>query len=251
MMPVVFVAHGSPMLALDRDKGADLSRWAAQLPRPRAIVAISAHWEDDRPLLGSDRQQDLIYDFGGFPPEMYRLQYRYPAANGLRDRVARLLRHAGWGTGRTDRGLDHGVWVPLLHMYPQADVPVLQVALPSRHTHRMLLSLGQALAPLRQDMLIMASGVLVHNFSFMGGGGPEPWAVAFEAWIIEKLQAWDLDALVNYQVMAPGAGQAVPTPEHFVPLFVALGAAGDDPALGVPIRGFELGSLSRTCLQFG
>lgn len=254
MLPVIFVAHGAPTLALDQVRGEALTRWAASFPRPQAILVVSAHWESHRPALGTTRTVPLIYDFSGFPPQLYSLQYPCPGAPELAARVQTLL--AAWGpVPQTQRGLDHGVWVPLRHLYPQADVPVLQMALPSHHTHRMLMALGADLAPLRQEgVLIMASGVLVHNFSAMdlsGGVPPQPWAVDFEAWLLDALSRWDLDALVNYRFAAPGGEQAAPTPEHLVPLFIAMGAAGPaQPRVSVPMRGFEYGSLSRTCLQF-
>ncbi|MHB2015546.1 MAG: dioxygenase family protein [Candidatus Xenobia bacterium] len=250
--PVAFVAHGAPTLALDAEKGAELTKWAASMSRPRAVLIVSAHWEADQVLLGATTPAPLIYDFSGFPEPLYRIQYQPPGAAELADRVSALLQPE-WPVRRTDRGLDHGAWVPLLHLFPQADVPVLQMALPSQHSNRMLLELGRRLAPLRDEsVLVLASGVLVHNFSFIrfGGGPVEPWAIEFEAWVAEKLQAWDLDALVNARTIAPGGRHAIPTPEHFQPLYIALGAADPHPQLEFPIRGFEMGSLSRTCVQF-
>jgi 4,5-DOPA dioxygenase extradiol len=252
--PVAFVAHGAPTLALDASKGGELHRWAQTLGRPRAILVISAHWEMDVPALGATQPTPLIYDFGGFPDELYRLQYPCPSAPDLADRVDELLRAEWKPLPRVPRGLDHGAWVPLRHMYPEADIPVLQIALPSRHSYRMLLALGEALSPLRDDsILILGSGVLVHNFQYMdfkANAAPQPWAVEFETWMEKTLSTWDMDTLVNVRTLAPGGRLAIPSHEHFGPMLVAAGAAGCKSVIRYPIRGFEFGSLSRTCIEF-
>lgn len=256
-LPVIFVAHGAPTLALDKDKGAALARWARSLPKPRAIVAVSAHWEQAPPATGTERTAKLIYDFYGFPPELYRLDYPAPGATDVAAEVRQLLDAAGRESAtQPERGLDHGVWVPLVHMYPAADVPVLQLSLPSDAGAEAIYALGQALAPLRRrGVLIMASGVLVHNLSTIDYREREPtppWALEFDAWVAARIAAGDHAALINHAQAAPEFRRSHPTPEHFTPLLVAAGAAAPDqlPA-SFPVTGFEYASLSRRCVQFG
>lgn len=255
--PVIFVAHGAPTLALDPNKGKDLSRWAAGFARPSAIVAVSAHWEHDPAMTGTEENRELIYDFYGFPAELYRLQYAAPGAPELAAEVRTLLKRSGQPVGADPaRGFDHGVWVPLIHMYPEAEIPMLQLSLPSGAGARAIHDLGRALAPLRdRGVLVMASGVLVHNLSTIDYREREPtpdWAVEFDAWVTGRLENDDHDSLIDYERCAPDFRQSHPTPEHFTPLLVAAGAAsvgGLEPRF--PITGFEFGSLSRRCVQFG
>lgn len=254
-MPVVFVSHGAPTLAIDRAAGADFARLAAAIGRPRAVVALSAHWLDAPPAIGTRARRPLLYDFSGFPAELYRIRYDAPAAAD----VAVELQRAVPGLGRADeRPWDHGVWVPLVHMYPDADVPVVQVSVPWRWPPERLFALGQELAPLRDaGVLLLASGGMVHNLSRLawgGGGGPEQWATDFENWSRERLSARDWDGLLAYRDKAPGLRLAHPTDDHFVPLLVAAGAASRAPAhepVVFPIAGFEFGSLSRLAVRFG
>lgn len=256
-LPILFVAHGAPTLALDRQKGAELSRWAGQLPRPTAILVVSAHWEQSPALTGTETSRELVYDFYGFSPELYRLTYAAPGAPELAVEVRALISRQGQQSGSdTDRGWDHGVWVPLLHMYPEADIPVLQLSLPSDLGAQAIYGLGQALAPLRRrGVLMVASGVLVHNLSTIDYHERQPtpeWALAFDAWVTDTLQNSDHDALIGFERHAPDFRHSHPTPEHFTPLLVAAGAAGVDRlSPSFPVTGFEYGSLSRRCVQFG
>jgi len=177
-MPVGFVGHGAPTLAVDRDKGAGLARWAAELPRPAAVLVVSAHWERAPVSLGATRHDELLYDFHGFPDELYRIRYAPPGAPVLADRVAGIL------AGRTEvarvpqRPLDHGAWVPLLHMFADASVPVLQVSMPRAMDPADLFAIGEALAPLRKEgVLILGSGNIVHNLRALRlGPATDPWA---------------------------------------------------------------------------
>lgn len=256
-IPVLFVAHGAPTLATDRAKGAQLSRWAESLPGPKAILAVSAHWERTPPATGTEHTRDLVYDFSGFPRALYELEYAAPGAPELAAEVRDALEGQGIGTGRDpERGWDHGVWVPLLHLYPAADIPLLQLALPSGFTPRQIYALGQALAEFRhRGVLIMTSGVLVHNLRTIDYREREPtpeWARAFDAWCARCLEAGDHDALMDFEHAAPDFKRAHPTPEHFIPVLVAAGAASvDKAAVSFPVEGFEFGSLSRRCVQFG
>lgn len=248
-MPTVFVAHGAPSLALDTVKGAELAAIAASFPEPRGIVVFSAHWETRAPTMGTLQTRPLYYDFSGFPEPIYRLQYPAPGAADLSRRVESLLRT--WNVARAvDRPLDHGVWVPLLHMYPAANVPVLQLSVPGRLSGADLLKIGAALAPLRTEgVLILGSGSLTHNLRLARYDDPDPppvWAVEFDAWCNDVLTRWDLDALADYRRRAPAVHVAHPTEEHFLPLLVAAGAASSStPRVSFPTLGFEHRTLSR------
>lgn len=256
-MPVIFVAHGAPTLALDARKGAALSDWAKSIPRPRGILVVSAHWEQTPARTGAETTQDLIYDFRGFPSELYRLEYAAPGAPDLASEVRGLLAEGGYPADPApDRGWDHGVWVPLIHMFPDADIPLLQLSLPSDAGPEAIYAMGKVVAPLRRrGVLIMASGVLVHNLSTIDYREREPtpeWARVFDDWVTDSLRRNDHDALIDYEHQAPNFRHAHPTPEHFTPLLVAAGAASvDGLAAEFPVTGFEYGSLSRRCVQFG
>lgn len=251
-MPVGFVGHGAPTLAIDPGKGGDLTRWAKQMPEPRAILVISAHWQDTPATAGTTRIRDLMYDFYGFPDELYELEYKSPGAPELVERLSSLI---PGGVEQEDRPLDHGVWVPLLHMAPAADTPVLQLSLPSQQGAEGLFELGRKLAALRDEgVFILGSGNVVHNLRRLSrGGGPTPsWSVEFDQWAAEVLEGEDFDTLIDYRQQSPGLRLAHPTEEHFQPLLVAAGAAsvGGGQA-SFPVEGFEYGSISRRCVQFG
>lgn len=252
-MPVAFVSHGAPTLALDTVRGADLTRWAASMPRPSAVLVVSAHWLDTPPTIGTRERRPLLYDFSGFPDELHSLRYEAPAASDLaaelQARIPSLLRDDG-------RAWDHGVWVPLRHMFPAADVPVLQLSMPWRWPVRQMFALGRLLAPLRdQGVLLLASGGAVHNLGRLDwddASPPPAWAVNFEGWLREMLVSTAFDDIVGFREHAPDLHLAHPTDDHFVPLLVALGAAGErHNPVTFPITGFEYGSLSRLAVQFG
>jgi 4,5-DOPA dioxygenase extradiol len=249
ILPSCFVAHGAPTLALDARKGADLRGWAQEIPRPRAIVAISAHWETRAPAIGTTETQPLMYDFGGFPRALYEVEYPAPGAPDVAARVSELLAPLG-AVERTRRGLDHGVWVPLVHMYPDADIPVLQVSLVPE-----AFEMGRLLLPLRQEgVLLLASGVLVHNLEAVDFGDRSPtpsWAVEFDGWCEKTLRTRDFEALADWRRRAPHADLAQPTDDHFAPILVACGASPEGESVRFPMAGFEFGSLSRRSVQFG
>ena len=260
-MPVIFVGHGSPELAFDTQKGDELAAWAQSLPAPKAILGISAHWSANRTTIGSDRTQPLIYDFQGFPKNFYELRYAPPGAPALGRRLEQLLSATQLLSKSPMRGLDHGVWVPLLHMFPKADVPVMQLAMPyappptEGFSAEALFDLGRALAPLRSEgILLMATGNITHNLRQLGPDGilAPSWAEEFDAWIAETLENWDIDALLDYRFRAPSLKTAHPTEDHLAPLFVAVGAAAQvaaKPVVSFPITGFEHASLSRRCVE--
>jgi 4,5-DOPA dioxygenase extradiol len=253
-MTVAFVSHGAPTLALDPEKGAALRSWGTNLGRPNAVLVVSAHWEQTPPAVGTTEPRPLLYDFYGFPDELYQLRYPAPAAAELAPQV--LARLDGFGPrAQQDRPWDHGVWVPLMHLFPKADVAVLQLSLPSRESPQRLFDLGKALAPLvAEGILLLGSGSTTHNLRHLRPDGTSPfaWAEAFDAWAAETVQQRDWEALVSFRTRAPNLMLAHPSDEHFLPLLVSAGAAS---VLGgevrFPVEGFEYGSLSRRCFQWG
>ena len=252
-MPVLFISHSAPTLALDPDNGKPLANWAATVPKPEAILVFSAHWETNTLAVGESTQHtQLVYDFYGFPEPLYKIQYPAPAADYLIPTIAELLQHH-YSLQQLDRGLDHGVWVPFLHMWPQADIPILQMTMPSNFSNEDLYHLGETLAPLRkQGVLICANGTLTHNLREWRQGDTTvaTWAREFDQWVKSTLETKNTQALLNWQNTAPDATRNHPTPEHFRPLLIAAGAAlGDTPSF--PIEGFEFGSFSKRCVQFG
>lgn len=254
VMPSIFLAHGSPFLLDDAAWMGELAAWAAVLPRPRAILVVSAHWVARPVTLGAKKTVPLVYDFYGFPPRYYDVRYAAPGAPELAERVRALVSPKQPVVDDDARGLDHGAYVPLLAMYPAADVPVLQVSIPTMDAAS-LIELGRTLAPLRsEDVLIVGSGFLTHNMHALdfGGGAPPSWAREFDAWSKETLERRDVDALARYRDRAPGVRQALPTHEHFVPVAVAMGAAVDrGDAARFPIEGFTYGSFTKRSVQFG
>jgi 4,5-DOPA dioxygenase extradiol len=254
-MPTIFVAHGAPPLLDDPRWVEELNTWAHALPRPKAVLMLSAHWEARPITLGATTTAPLVYDFYGFPQRYYEQRYPAPGAPDLANRIHRTLGSEELVMDEPNRGLDHGAYVPLVAMYPRADVPVLQASLPSMEPKE-LFAMGQRLAPLRDEgVLIVGSGFLTHNLRAIDWG-PTPktpaWASEFDAWAKDALERKDVDALIEYRERAPGVRLALPTPEHFVPVLVALGAAADDAgAVQFPIEGFWVGSMTRRSIQFG
>jgi 4,5-DOPA dioxygenase extradiol len=237
MLPAIFVSHGSPMLAIEPADARDfLTRLPDILPeRPKAILVISAHWERLRPAVNAPPRNETIHDFGGFPQALFALQYPAPPAADLARRVAELLGANGLPTDiDTSRGLDHGAWVPLIVAWPDADIPVLQLSVQTRLGPAHHFRLGQILAPLREEgVLILGSGSFTHDLSsFRTSGGridaPEQdWVHVFAEWMSSALKERRIDDLLNYRTRAPEAAHNHPTEEHLLPLYVALGAGAD------------------------
>lgn len=227
-LPALFVSHGAPTFALaPRDLGERLTELAAGWPRPRAVLVLSPHWVTRGLAVSTATQPETIHDFGGFPRPLYDLQYPAAGAPWLAERVQALLPDVALTAPA--RGLDHGAWVPLRYLYPQADVPVAQISLPWPTTPQALYALGQALAPLRSEgVLLLATGSLTHNLYHFDPDNLTvlPYAQAFVDWVADALARGDLDALLDYRRQAPGAAEAHPTDDHFLPLFFALGAGG-------------------------
>jgi 4,5-DOPA dioxygenase extradiol len=256
-LPTLFLSHGSPMHALDPG-GAGVA-WrdiAASLPKPRAVLIASAHWETSLPMLSGRAQLDTIHDFGGFPEELYRVRYDAPGSPEVAQEAAALLREAGYTPAVNGiRGIDHGAWVPLKWMYPERDVPVVQLSVQTSLGTAHHLRLGEALAPLADEgVLVIGSGHVTHNLRdwFAHHADPQPldYAVQFSQWLRQRLAENDREAVLNYRELAPGAARAHPTEEHFLPLFVALGAAGPDARAALAYTSIDGAALSMDAYRF-
>ncbi|WIY04497.1 class III extradiol ring-cleavage dioxygenase [Amycolatopsis mongoliensis] len=251
--PVLYLSHGAPPLADDTTWTRQLAAWSADLPKPRAILVVSAHWEEAPLTIAATTTVPLVYDFWGFPERYYQVKYAAPGAPELAEKVRKLLRSTATPVhDAPDRGLDHGAYVPLVEMYPDADVPVLQVSMPSLDPQE-LFDLGRKLAPLRDEgVLIIGSGFFTHNLSGMAratDGTPPVWSAEFDHWGDEVVRAGDVDALLDFRHKAPAATLAHPRIEHFAPLFVSLGATAEEKSGRTVIDGFWHG-LAKRSLQF-
>ena len=251
-MPAIYLSHGAPPLVDDPTWPGELARWSASLPRPRAVLVVSAHWESAPLALGATEPGvPLVYDFAGFHPKYYRVTYPAPGAPWLADRVRALLPDTEPVVEQPRRGLDHGAYVPLTVMYPDADVPVLQMSLPTLDPER-LLALGRRLRSLREEgVLLVGSGFTTHGLPFLTDWRPQAaapgWSVDFDAWVADALARGAVDELADFRSTAPGMPYAHPTVEHFAPLFVTLGAATDPqaPARAV-VDGYWMGLSKRS-----
>jgi 4,5-DOPA dioxygenase extradiol len=255
MFPSLYISHGSPMLALEPGaSGPALARLAAEIAKPKAIVMVSAHWEANELLVSGNPQPETWHDFGGFPQALFDVQYPAPGNPQLAADVVELLKAADL-PARIDakRPFDHGVWVPLTLMYPQADIPVVQVSLPTRGGPALQTRVGHALAGLRErGVLLIGSGSVTHNLRELdwhaGPESVEPWAKSFRDWIIEKLAANDEAALHDYRQQAPNAVRNHPSDEHLLPLYFARGAGGE---FSITHQGFTMGALGMDIYRFG
>lgn len=259
---VLFVSHGSPTFSVEPGlAGPQLQALGAALERPKAILVVSPHWMTrGGALISRAERPETIHDFGGFPAELYALQYPVQGAPEWAERASALLREAGFATGLDDtRGLDHGAWVPLRYLFPHGDVPVFQVALPYPFDTRAALAFGKALQPLRDEgVLIVASGSLTHNLyeirrdaGASGTGDAEAYALAFTRWVRAAVLSEDWETLADYRRLAPEAVRAHPTEEHFLPLLVAAGAAGSDEVAQVLDGGVTYGVLAMESYAWG
>ncbi|MTD17179.1 dioxygenase [Nakamurella sp. YIM 132087] len=255
--PVLYLSHGAPPLADDETWTGQLAAWSTDLPKPQQILVVSAHWEAAPLTVGATETVPLTYDFWGFPQHYYDVTYAAPGAPELAESVAKLVAKPGRPVYQDpNRGLDHGAYVPLVEMFPEADIPVLQVSMPTLDP-RELFELGRTLAPLRDEgTLIIGSGFTTHNlseavFGDVTGKAPQ-WGREFDAWARETVGAGDIDAVLDFMDKAPAAARAHPRTEHFAPLFVSLGAAseGGSPAGDSVIDGFWYGMAKRS-FQFG
>lgn len=253
ILPALYISHGAPPTFTDAPWMREMYDWAATLPSPRAILIVSAHWESDSIGITSTVPTELVYDFGGFDPMYYEMRYDTPDSGSLAQLLLDALPDTVHVHEHRDRGLDHGAWLPLKVMYPDADIPVLQLSLPTSDPTR-LLELGAGLRGLReQGVLVMGSGFMTHGLPYIDWRRPDvvpAWSSEFDAWAAEALGRGDVDELARYRTRAPGSRFAHPTAEHFTPLFVTLGAAGD-PTVPVTtaIDGFVFGGLSKRSFQ--
>ena len=255
MFPSLYISHGSPMLALEPGaSGPALARLAAEIPKPKAIVIVSAHWESNELLVSGNPQPETWHDFGGFPKALFEVQYPAPGDPRLAAEVAELLKTAGFAARiDSNRPFDHGVWVPLSLMYPLADIPIIQVSLPTRGGPALQTRVGHALASLREHgVLLIGSGSITHNLRELdwhaGPESVEPWALAFRDWMIDKLAANDEAALHDYRAQAPNAVRNHPSDEHLLPLYFARAAGGQ---FSVAHQGFTMGALGMDIYRFG
>ena len=264
-LPTLFISHGSPMHAVDAGRAGEAwGEIGRRLPRPQAILVASAHWDTELPMIGTAKQPETIHDFGGFPQELYRIRYAAPGAPDMATRAIELLKNAGIPvTANGCRGLDHGAWVPLLRLFPDADVPVAQISIqPSLDaTHH--LHVGAALAPLASEgVLVLASGHMTHNLRewitdarrrgtmSIDERAPETYVREFTAWVDDALRRDDRAALSHWAESAPHALRAHPTPEHFLPLMIAVGAAGLAPRVEHIDAGVDSGVLAMDAYLF-
>ena len=256
-LPTLFVSHGSPMHAVDA--GGAGQAWRAiveALPKPRAVLIASAHWETALPMLTGAAQLETIHDFGGFPEELYRIRYDAPGSPELAQEASALLQGAGIRASiNACRGIDHGAWVPLRWMYPRRDVPVVQLSVQPQLGAAHHLEMGRALAPLAaRDVLVIGSGHVTHNlrdwFASRGSNDTLPYVTQFAGWLEQRLVSNDDDAIVGYREQAPSATRAHPTEEHFLPLLVALGAAGADALAEKVYASTDGAALAMDAYQF-
>jgi 4,5-DOPA dioxygenase extradiol len=251
-MPAIYLGHGAPPLLEDAEWMGKLSGWADAMARPSSILIVSAHWQTAPMAISATRPVPLIYDFYGFPQHYYEMTYNAPGAPELAARIKALMPSSEPVLARETRGLDHGAWVPLKAMYPDADIPVLQMSMPDLDPAH-LFEVGRRLAPLRDEgVLIVGSGFLTHGLPFIheyfrGKPGAPQWSIDFDQWATEALDRGDLDTLFAFREKAPGMPYAHPTVEHFAPLFVTLGAAAKpDRKPEYTIEGYFYGLSKRS-----
>lgn len=254
-----FISHGSPTLSIDESLPARrfLQSWKNLFPeKPKSILVISGHWETSVPTVNAVNRNDTIHDFYGFPAEMYKLKYPAPGDPQLAGRVKEVLRASGFNTVMEDkkRGLDHGAWVPLMLMYPHADIPVCQLSIQTNKDATYHYNLGKALAPLKEEgYLIVGSGSTTHNLSSLGrsqSDAIQPWALEFATWLKDSLLSGRYEDVNHYERKAPYAKRAHPWPDHFYPLHVAMGAAGENAKAKLIHDSWDMGSLSYSSYQF-
>lgn len=259
MMPSLFIAHGAPLLAIeDNEYTQFLEQLGETMPRPKAVVLFSAHWESRAQKVSNVDQYSTIYDFGGFDEALYKIQYPAHGDEQISKEIEVLFTKCGVPFKiETQRGLDHGAWVVLRLLYPNADIPVISMSVNSRLTPEEQYKIGKALSELRgKDVLVIGSGGTVHNLGavkWIDNGEADQWALEFDDWLAYHLQKWDLPSLFKYDSLAPYAEYAVPPygSEHFIPIFYAMGAADDNRKAALLHRSFRYGNLSHSVWQFG
>jgi len=256
LMPAVFLGHGNPMNALSKNAYTD--GWATigrSIPRPRAVLAVSAHWYIPDCAVTANPMPGTIHDFGGFPQELYQVEYPAPGSPALARRVKELLAPVSAGLDES-RGLDHGTWSVLTHVFPKADIPVVQLSIDERQAPQFHYEMGKRLAPLREEgVLVIGSGNLVHNLHAYAWGRyetqPFDWAVRFEKQVQDLLLRRDDTQIVNYESLGQDALLSVPTPDHYLPLLYVLGLRRGNDGISFPVNGVDGGSVSMLAVQLG
>ncbi|SDH27439.1 4,5-DOPA dioxygenase extradiol [Alteribacillus persepolensis] len=259
-MPAFFIAHGAPLLALENNEYTQaIQQLREEFPRPKAIVLFSAHWEAPVQMVSNANDYDTIHDFGGFPDELHRMQYPAHGDPALAEDITQLFDHYHIDYSvNSQRGLDHGAWVVLNILYPDADIPVISMSVNPHLSPADQYHIGRALASLReQDIMVIGSGGTVHNLMMarmdLDDDIVDSWVPEFEAWLNEKVKNWDTEALFDYEQQAPHASKAVPPfgKEHFIPLFYAMGAADNNKTAMLRHQSYRYRNLSHTIWQFG
>lgn len=253
MLPGLFISHGSPMLALDPEQvGSALQRLSLNLPRPQAIIVMSAHWESNALEVNTGVRPETWHDFRGFPSELYEIRYPAPGNPELAEEILHRLAEAHIPAhANSTRPRDHGVWMPLLHMYPNADIPVIEISLPMNMSADQIYEIGQALAPLRaQQILLIGSGSITHNLrelAWHGKNAPVPdWASSFRNYVVSKLNHSNYDAVLEWDSI-PFLEKNHPTMEHFAPIFFAMGTG---PRFSIVHSSFSMGALGMDIYRF-
>lgn len=256
LMPSLFIAHGSPMIVIEKNPYVDfLASLHKTFKKPEAIVIFSAHWEESVQTISTVDKYSTIYDFYGFPKEMYKLTYPAKGNPALSKEIHELFKENGIKSVFDEkRGLDHGAWTILKIMFPNLDIPVVSLSVNPNSSPEELYKIGSSLAPLREKgVLVIGSGVTVHNLgkvSFHDKNAADKWAVAFDDWLVKNIKEWNTSELFQYRKKAPHAKEAVPTPEHFIPLILAMGAGANTKQTSVINKHYEYGSLSYLCFRF-
>jgi 4,5-DOPA dioxygenase extradiol len=255
MMPSYFFAHGAPSIVLeDNEYTKLLKQFKDNNPRPKAIVIFSAHWEENVQTVSAAGTYETIYDFGGFQDELYQMTYPAQSDRVLVEQIESLFTKYGVENDRNEkRGLDHGAWAVLKLLYPDADIPVIALSVNRYLSNEQQYEIGKALEELReQDVMIIGSGGTVHNLRKLNwqSEAVDGWAEQFDNWIQSKLEAWDTAALFQYRDLAPHAGEAVPTSEHFIPLLLAMGTGDSSRNAQLLHRSYQYGNLSLSCWKF-
>lgn len=259
MLPSYFIAHGAPLIAIETNEYTQfLNELGSTWPRPKAIILFSAHWESGAQKVSNVDQYSTIYDFGGFSEELFRIQYPAKGDQEITKEIQELFEKQGISSEvDAKRGLDHGAWVVLRLLYPNADIPVISMSVNPGLSPEEQYKIGKSLAELRKkDVLIIGSGGTVHNLralNWSDNGVVDEWALNFDEWLASHLKNWDLASLYKYQSLAPAASSAVPPygNEHFVPIFYAMGAADDQQTAKLLHRSYRYGNLSHSVWQFG